>query len=99
MIDIHYTQGERKIWRATPRTRAGEMPDLTGATAELRITAGDGVCLPLTAVPDDRGFPVSLSPEALELPPGRYAALFWIRWPDGQDRAYARLVLHIHKGC
>ncbi|SHL97035.1 hypothetical protein SAMN05444389_102425 [Paracoccus solventivorans] len=98
MIDIHYTQGERKIWRATPRTRTGEMPDLDGATAELRITTSDG-CLPLVADPDDRGFPFTLSPDALDLAPGRYAALFWIRWPDGQLRNYGRLVLHIHKGC
>lgn len=98
MIDIHYTQGERKIWRATPRTRAGEMPDLDGATAELRITTSAG-CLPLMADPDDRGFPFGFSPDALDLPPGRYAAQFWIRWPDTELRAYGRFVLHIHKGC
>lgn len=74
MRTIDYTIGERKIWRAVPRNAAGGMADLTGASAELRITVTGDLCLPVAAQPDGGGFPFALSPESLDIPSGRYAA-------------------------
>lgn len=99
MKTIDYTIGETKIWRVVPRNAAGQMVDLTGAEAELRVTVSGDLCLKITAAPDDRGFPFSLSPASLDIASGRYAARLWIRWPDGQERAYDQFALVVGKGC
>ncbi|MBB1493129.1 hypothetical protein H5395_16780 [Paracoccus sp. MC1854] len=98
MKTIDYTLGERKTWRAVPRNAAGGMADLTGASAELRITVAGDLCLRIAGAIDDRGIAFALSPESLDIPSGRYAAQLWIRWPDGQERACGRFVLLNRKG-
>ncbi len=60
---IHYIIGETKFWRAVPQDAGGQMTDLDGASAELRITISKDLCLLVGAEPDDRGFPFGLPPE------------------------------------
>lgn len=94
-----YWLGETKTWRCAPMTKLGDLANLSGASAELRISIPRDACLILPAVTDDAGFLFTFAPADVPAEIGRYATALWIRWGDGSLKNHLGGHLIIRKGC
>lgn len=102
MLEIKYTIGETRTWRVRLKDADGSAPNLSGATAQVRLTLPDQTCHVVTGAPDadpSLGVGFRLSPATLDLTEGRYNGGFWVSWPGGDEICYSRLRLAVERGC